>query len=54
MDPDAALDDLRAAMDALDTDEPADPAVVGDATAAFAALDEWLSAGGFSPSAWRR
>lgn len=46
MDPDAALDKLRRAM----ADE--DNGIPLEVYEAFTGLDNWLSRGGFLPSAW--
>lgn len=43
MDPDTALERLREALAADDTDAAADAAE---------ALDQWLTKGGYLPSAW--
>lgn len=45
MDPDEALDNLRALIA-----DGSDPAAIAEQ---FAALDEWLSNGGFPPADWR-
>lgn len=52
MDPNAALANLREAVDAynLDNDMDAMERVVEH----FEALDDWLAKGGFLPTAWHR
>lgn len=56
MDPNSALTIIRDHIGrCLPAPEPADAAWVRDAQAALeevAALDEWLSNGGFTPHAW--
>jgi hypothetical protein len=59
MDPNETLAQLRTALDALRTtgdDENVGDAVAAafDAAEAAANLDEWLSRGGFLPTAWQR
>jgi len=54
MDPNQALEDAREAMARLDAStEQADMiAAALDVTEVFRSLDEWISNGGFLPSAW--
>lgn len=56
MDPDQALADARQAV--KDFDVAHGPEQVSEAAErlanAFAALDEWMSRGGFAPAAWRK
>jgi hypothetical protein len=54
MDPNAALANLRAALDPERGDSPGFEDALDDAIEAFAALDEWLSKGGFLPAEWAR
>jgi hypothetical protein len=57
MDPNATLEKLRAALAVLAHDDgttDADLKAVREAAEAAEALDEWLSRGGFLPSAWER
>lgn len=53
MDPNEALRVLR---EWAGNEDPADqpPTIDADAVDAFRALDQWLSRGGFLPSAWVR
>jgi len=57
MDPDRTLDDLRFAIDDLDTALRLEEVRLPIATAVverFKILDEWLSKGGFPPEDWKR
>lgn len=57
MDPDRALDDLRFAIEDLDTllrqEEVRLPIAIA-VVERFKILDEWLSKGGFLPEDWKR
>lgn len=58
MDPDAALANLREAVqraEELADPDRSDPEVdaLWDALTAARALDQWLSSGGFLPTAWQ-
>lgn len=50
MDPDVALANIRQLVGEITDDAPGD---VVELIQAIAGLDEWLSRGGFAPSAWR-
>ena len=52
MDPDAALDQLRALAARVQADQRLSHSDVVAAAEAFSALDNWLREGGFLPSAW--
>jgi hypothetical protein len=59
MDPDAALEELRRALDDADTaDAAGDRNTATDryrhAAELIRALDEWLCRGGFPPADWQR
>lgn len=51
MDPNATLARIRELAAQLEIDS-SDPYVVEELAEQFTALDEWLSKGGFKPSAW--
>lgn len=57
MDIDAALSQARSALAAIRRGEDSHGELMTDALAdlvdAFEAIDDWLSKGGFLPSAWR-
>lgn len=57
MNPDTALDEARFALTQFNTlkDDPTNPNVISaaeDLADSFAALDEWITKGGFLPEAW--
>jgi len=52
MDPNVALANLREALNPEQGDSPGFEDALDNAIEAFAALDEWLSKGGFLPGAW--
>ena len=57
MDPDETLKCAREALEILNCDlsfEPARLDASDDLVAAFEALDEWLSKGGFLPADWAK
>lgn len=54
MDPDAALINLRAAINAALIEQSPDHDSVDAIAEHFEALDGWLSRGGFLPSDWHR
>lgn len=52
MDPDAALDTLRALTARVQADQRLSHSDVVEAAEAFAGLDAWISNGGFLPRSW--
>lgn len=55
MDPNTALYQAQEASGMLMDDEGYDPdSIVGQLVEHFNALDDWLQAGGFLPTAWER
>lgn len=56
MDPNTVLAEIRSLIESIDhakSDAEVHRALA-DASVSFTALDEWLSSGGFLPTAWQR